>query len=223
MYIEYHKFFPSFTNSAPFLRPLCFQLNKCIFNRTSCSPPKWEEFLFFAWSLWWRTGEGLEQIVARMLVICAHRSILPGATWQLILCSFEVLYFCGFDSIKSPAHVVINTSCLNVSRSLQAFVAFRYNFERLSTETKTRSCNYGSFWSLHHKLCHGTREYFHISVSVNMSMSTAEKDRVINELPKVSRMVNFYSQVINMTKFKRIWNILSQCRGMTISQVTVGN
>ena len=49
-----------------------------------------------------------------------------------ILCSFEVLYFCGFDSIKSPAHVVINTSCLNVSRSLQAFVASRYNFERLS-------------------------------------------------------------------------------------------
>lgn len=37
-----------------------------------------------------------------------------------------------------------------------------------------------------------------------MSMSTAEKDRVINELPKVSRMVNFYSQVINMTRFKRI-------------------
>lgn len=132
VYIEYHKFFPSFTNSALFLRPLCFQLNNCIFNRTSCSPPKWEEFLFFACRLWWRTGEGLEQIVARMLIICAHRSILPGATWQLILCSFEVLYFCGFDSIKSPAHVVINTSCLNVSRSLQAFVASRYNFERLS-------------------------------------------------------------------------------------------
>lgn len=70
--------------------------------------------------------------MACMLIICAHRSILPGATWQLILCSFEVLYFCGFDAIKSPAHVVINTSCLNVSRSLQAFVASRYNFERLS-------------------------------------------------------------------------------------------
>ena len=86
VYIEYHKFFLSFTNSALFLRPLCFQLNKCIFNRTSCSPPWWEEFLFFAWRLWWRTGEGLEHIVARMLIICAHRSILPGATWQLIYC-----------------------------------------------------------------------------------------------------------------------------------------
>ena len=57
VYIEYHKFFPSFTNSALFLRPLCFQLNKCIFNRTSCSPPKWEEFLFFAWRLF-RRGIG---------------------------------------------------------------------------------------------------------------------------------------------------------------------
>lgn len=136
----------------------------------------------------------------------------------------SLLLWVWFNQITGSCcnkHVLLK--CIAEFASICSFqVQLRTPVNLRSTETKTRSCNYGSFWSLHHKLWHGTREYFHISVAVNMSMSTAEKDRVINELPKVSRMVNFYSQVINMTKFKRIWNILSQCRGMTISQVTVG-